>query len=92
MLGYVAQGSKICVDTLVQSSVEDAYRGRVFSFYDVLFNVAFVSASVAAIVLVPANGFSRPLYAGLAVGYAVAAVAYGVVVRTVPDPVAAPAV
>ena len=91
VLGYVAQGSKICVDTLVQSSVEDAYRGRVFSFYDVLFNVAFVSASVAAIALVPANGFSRDLYAGLALGYAAAAIGYGAVARRAGDPVVAPA-
>ena len=45
MLGVAAQGSKICVDTIVQESVDDAYRGRVFSFYDVIFNIAFVSAA-----------------------------------------------
>ena len=39
VLGVAAQGSKICVDTIVQESIDDAYRGRVFSFYDVLFNV-----------------------------------------------------
>ena len=27
-LGIVAQSSKICVDTLVQSSIDDEYRGR----------------------------------------------------------------
>ena len=45
VLGVAAQGSKICVDTIVQTSVDDAFRGRVFSFYDVMFNIAFVSAA-----------------------------------------------
>ena len=48
LLGIVAQGSKICVDTLVQEQVEDDFRGRVFSFYDTLFNVTFVAAAVFA--------------------------------------------
>ena len=39
VLGVAAQGSKICVDTIVQESIDDAYRGRVFSFYDMVFNV-----------------------------------------------------
>jgi MFS family permease len=41
-LGFAAQASKICIDTLLQESVEDDFRGRVFSFYDTLFNVSFV--------------------------------------------------
>ena len=35
-LGLAAQGIKICVDTLVQLGVDDAFRGRVFSIYDML--------------------------------------------------------
>ncbi|NUU19943.1 MAG: MFS transporter, partial [Streptomycetaceae bacterium] len=45
LLGLVSQGAKIGVDTVVQTTVDDAYRGRVFSVYDVLFNVAFVVAA-----------------------------------------------
>ena len=44
-LGLSAQGVKICVDTLVQLNIDDAYRGRVFSLYDVLFNLVFVAAA-----------------------------------------------
>ena len=43
VLGFVAQGVKICVDTTLQESVEDDFRGRVFSVYDTLFNVTFVA-------------------------------------------------
>ena len=35
MLGLASQGIKICVDTFVQTGVDDAFRGRVFSLYDV---------------------------------------------------------
>ena len=44
-LGLASQGIKIVVDTLVQTHVDDAFRGRVFSLYDVIFNVAFVAAA-----------------------------------------------
>ena len=39
---------KICVDTIVQETIDDAYRGRVFAVYDMLFNVSFVSAALFA--------------------------------------------
>ncbi len=85
ILGFVAQASKICVDTLLQESVLDTYRGRVFSFYDTLFNVSFVAAAGAAAVLLPADGKSYPALALIAVGYAVTAVVYGVLsVRAAP--------
>ena len=76
VLGVAAQGSKICVDTIVQTSVDDAYRGRVFSFYDVIFNIAFVSAAAFGAVALPTDGNSRAVFAVVAVGYAVTAVGY----------------
>ena len=45
LLGYIAQGVKITVDTTVQQNVTDEFRGRVFSLYDTLFNLTFVSAA-----------------------------------------------
>jgi MFS family permease len=75
-IGIAAQGVKICVDTIVQESVEDAYRGRVFSFYDVLFNLSFISASVFTAVTVPADGDSTAVLGIVAAGYAVTAVLY----------------
>jgi MFS family permease len=80
-LGFTAQAAKICVDTLVQESIEDAYRGRVFSFYDTLFNVSFVSAAALAAVVVPDNGRSLVVVALIAAGYAVTALVYGTFVR-----------
>jgi hypothetical protein len=72
---------KICVDAIVQESVDDAFRGRVFSFYDVVFNVAFVSSAAAAVLVVPADGFSRPVFAGLAALYAAVALGYAAALR-----------
>ncbi|CAA9325515.1 MAG: Uncharacterized MFS-type transporter [uncultured Frankineae bacterium] len=76
VLGFAAQASKICVDTLLQESVEDDYRGRVFSFYDTLFNVTFVSAAAAGAVLLPPDGKSAAVTVFVAVGYAVTAGTY----------------
>jgi MFS family permease len=81
LLGIVAQGSKICVDTLVQEQVEDDFRGRVFSFYDTLFNVTFVAAAVFAAFLLPTLGKSYAMLAVVTSGYALTAVAYGLAVR-----------
>ena len=52
---------KICVDTTLQESVEDDYRGRVFSVYDTLFNVTFVAALLVGAFVLPASGISYPL-------------------------------
>jgi len=81
VVGVAAQGSKICVDTIVQESIDDAFRGRVFSFYDVIFNIAFVSAAAFAAVTLPANGYSRGVYAVISVGYALTALVYARVSR-----------
>ena len=81
-LGFAAQASKICVDTLLQESVEDDYRGRVFSFYDTLFNVSFVSAAAASAVLLPPDGKSYLVIGIVAAGYALTALVYGLLTRT----------
>ncbi|MEU6341259.1 MFS transporter [Streptomyces sp. NPDC046977] len=74
VLGVATQGAKIATDTVVQSSIDDAYRGRVFSLYDVLFNVAFVGAAAVCALILPADGRSAALVIGLAVIYAAVAV------------------
>ena len=76
LLGIAAQGSKICVDTIVQTSVDDDFRGRVFSFYDVIFNIAFVAAAAFGAATLPADGNSPAVYAVIAVGYALTAAVY----------------
>jgi MFS family permease len=75
-LGFVAQGVKICVDTTLQECVEDDFRGRVFSVYDTLFNVAFVAALLVGAVVLPASGVSYPLVVAVGAGYVAAAVGY----------------
>lgn len=78
-LGLAAQSVKICVDTVAQIEVEDAYRGRVFALYDVLFNVAFVAAAGTAALVLPLDGRSPALLAVSTVGYLLTAAAYAAV-------------
>ncbi|MEU0945896.1 MFS transporter [Streptomyces canus] len=75
VLGLITQGAKIATDTIVQSSVDDGFRGRIFSVYDVLFNIAFVGAAAVAALILPPDGRSAPLVVGVAVLYAAIAVA-----------------
>jgi MFS family permease len=75
-LGLATQGAKIAIDTVIQYTVDDAFRGRVFSLYDVLFNVAFVAAAGVAALMLPPDGRSAVLVVVVAVLYA-AVVAVG---------------
>jgi len=52
------QSLKVTNDALVQSKIDDIYRGRVFSVYDVVVNGAIVSGAVIAAVLLPDTGDS----------------------------------
>ncbi|MFJ8850551.1 MFS transporter [Streptomyces sp. NPDC102437] len=73
ILGLATQGAKIATDTVVQTAVEDSFRGRVFSLYDVLFNVAFVGAAAVSALILPPDGRSAVVVVGVAVLYAVVA-------------------
>ncbi|MER5788967.1 MFS transporter [Streptomyces sp. NPDC001980] len=73
VLGLITQGAKIATDTLVQSSVDDGFRGRIFSVYDVLFNVAFVGAAAVAALMLPPDGRSATLVITVALVYAAVA-------------------
>jgi MFS family permease len=75
-LGVTAQGVKICVDTTVQQNVDDAYLGRVFSIYDMLFNVGLVLGAAVAAPFLPRTGKSYPLIVVVAAGYLAAAACY----------------
>jgi len=52
------QSLKVTNDALVQSKIDDIYRGRVFSVYDVVVNGAIVSGAVFAALLLPNTGDS----------------------------------
>jgi MFS family permease len=80
-LGIVAQGVKICVDTIVQRSVDDAYLGRVFAIYDMLFNTMFVVGAAVAAPFLPVTGKSYLFLALVAIGYLFTAASYGTLSR-----------
>ena len=50
------QSFKVTNDALVQSKIDDYYRGRVFAVYDVLVNAAIVSGGVIAALLLSDSG------------------------------------
>jgi MFS family permease len=70
------QGVAICVVTILQEEVDDAYRGRVFAFYDMMFNAAYVAGAALSVVIMPADGHSPVLIGLVAAGFAVVAAGY----------------
>jgi MFS family permease len=76
LLGVSSQCVKICVDTTVQQQVDDTYRGRVFSVYDMAFNVTYVAAAAVAATVLPKSGKSFTVMACLAGGYVLVAVIF----------------
>lgn len=76
VFGLAGQGVKICVDALVQTGVDDDFRGRAFSVYDLVFNAAFVAAVAGSAVVLPRDGYSPPWLVSLAVLYLSAAATY----------------
>jgi MFS family permease len=76
ILGLSAQCVKICVDTTVQREVDDAYMGRVFSLYDMLYNVTYVIGPAIAVPFLPDTGKSDPVVVAIGAGYLAAAVIY----------------
>jgi MFS family permease len=76
VLGVAAQGIKVSVDTIVQQSVDDEFRGRVFAAYDMLFNATFVAAACVAAAVLPQNGMSYAVLAFTIAAYALSALGY----------------
>ena len=83
-LGLIGQSVAICATTIIQEQVEDAYRGRVFSFYDMTFNVTFVLGAVVSAVFMPVTGKSQVIIGLVAVGYALAGAGYWLAGRQSP--------
>lgn len=83
LLGLGVQGAKIAVDTIVQADTADAYRGRAFALYDMMYNAAFVGAAVLAALALPDTGWAPGVFAGLAATYVLAAGWYWVKVKGV---------
>lgn len=68
-VALVSQAVKICVDTVVQTTVDDEFRGRVFSLYDTLFNITTVIAATVAAIALPETGRSAAAVVATGIGY-----------------------
>ena len=75
-LGLAGQATAICVTTVLQEQLPDDYRGRAFSYYDMMFNITFAAGALICLPFLPSNGKSPALMAFVAVGYAVVAGGY----------------
>jgi len=74
---YLARQSvAICVVTILQEDVDDTYRGRIFAFYDMMFNAAYVAGAALSVLIMPLDGHSPGLIALVAAGFAVVAAGY----------------
>lgn len=82
LLGVASQGIKVCVDTIVQETILDEFRGRVFSAYDMLFNITFVAAGGVATLALPPTGRSYAVLGFAITTYALAAAAYYLLTRS----------
>ena len=85
IFGIGVQGAKIAVDTIVQTDTADAYRGRAFSIYDVLFNTAECLAAGVAVLVLPSGGWSRGVQVALVVFVWAVALVYRGRVRALGD-------
>ena len=80
-VSLAAQGVAITATTILQQEVDDSFRGRVFSFYDMFFNAPFVIGAAVSAAFMPFDGKSYPLLAVAGAGYVLAAVAYAMLSR-----------
>jgi sugar phosphate permease len=85
------QGVAICATTILQEEVDDAYRGRAFAFYDMMFNVTYAIGAVIFAAFMPSDGHSPAIVGVVAAGYAILAAAYWLSVRGGSSPASAPA-
>lgn len=78
VLGFAQQAGKVATDTLMQESVEDAFRGRAFSVYDLSFNACYVVSAALAALLLPPDGRSLVALGLIAACYSTAGVGLAV--------------
>lgn len=57
-IGFAGQCVKISSDSVVQTTIDDAFRGRVFAIYDMSLNVAIIIGTAIAAYTLPTNGQS----------------------------------
>ena len=81
VLYLAGQGVAICAVTILQEEADDAYRGRMFAFYDVMFNVTLAAGALISAAFVPRTGRAPVVIGLVAVGFAVTAAGYWLVGR-----------
>jgi MFS family permease len=80
-LYLTSQGVAICATTILQEEVEDSYRGRMFAFYDVMFNVTIAAGALISVAFMPRTGRSPVIMGVVAAAYAVVAAGYWLLTR-----------
>jgi MFS family permease len=80
-LYLTSQGVAICAVTILQEDVEDAYRGRMFALYDVMFNVTIAAGALISVAFMPRTGRSPVLMGVVAAAYGVVAAGYWLFTR-----------
>ena len=80
-LNVAGQSIAICATTILQEEVEDAYRGRVFAFYDMMSNATFVAGAGLSALFLPLNGKSAWIIGLVGAGYLAVAAGYWAAAR-----------
>lgn len=65
-IGIAGQSVKVSADTLVQETIPDDFRGRVFALFDMTNNIGLVAGVTVVAFLAPASGIAPVLYSGVA--------------------------
>ncbi|ADD45470.1 MFS transporter [Stackebrandtia nassauensis] len=84
LVNIASQSTKIVVDTSLQTSCDDEYRGRLFSLNDTVFNFTFIVGMFTGAALLPGDGMAPWLLFATAGGYVLLAGWYWLVSRRHP--------
>ncbi len=63
-MGFAGQTVKIVGDTILQQDIDDAFRGRVFSLYDVALGIALVAGIAVTAFTAPQSGVAPGIWIG----------------------------
>ena len=69
LVSFFGQNLKVTNDALVQSKIDDYFRGRVFAVYDVVVNAAIVSGGLIAAILLPKSGLGATVPLSVSAAY-----------------------
>jgi len=80
-LGLAGQAIAISATTILQEQLPDNYRGRAFSYYDMMFNITFAVGALISVPFMPLSGHSPVVIVVIAAGYALVAICYWITGR-----------